>query len=328
MRNPGSSGKGQAIFWSMLLSVFLIQPVDAKPVRVDNTAIGKQLSLPVYHWRDPKKPTRGAIFALHGLTFYAKSFDNFAKHLASQGYVVYAQDLRGFGRWKRESAKFGGDSEIHWDANEDDMSRVLAAVRKAHPNVPVIGLGESMGANYLLSLLSKGERLDGAILAGPSIDTKANPRLRWLVDGIKGVLQPTKPMNVKPYMATTVSNDAAIVKGIMKDQNMNQELSPVDLIKAQTLNIRSRATTDEVPPNIPILIMAGEHDKMFNSKATKKYAKKLTEQYVTYHTIPGEGHLLIEHRPVSPKVAQVVQNWLRRAHGIIAQNKRMQRRYM
>jgi alpha-beta hydrolase superfamily lysophospholipase len=303
MRNAGSLGKWQAILCSMLLSLFLVQSVDAKPYRIDNSAIGKKLSLPVYQWRDPSKPTRGAIFAVHGLTFYAKSFDNFAKYLASQGYVVYAQDLRGFGRWKRESAKFNGDSDIHWDLNESDLARVLDSVRKAHPGVPVIGLGESLGANYMLKMLSDGQPLDGAILAGPSIDTKANPRLRWIVDGIKGVLQPTKPLDVKPYMSDTVSNDAEIVKGIMKDKNMNQELSPVDLIKAQTLNIRTRATTEEVPPNIPILILAGELDKMFNHKATKKFAQKLTRQYVTYHTIPGEGHLLIEHRPVSAKAA-------------------------
>ena len=266
--------------------------------------------------------------AIHGLTFYAKSFDSFAKHLASQGYVVYAQDLRGFGRWKQEPAKFNGDTDIHWDLNEPDLKRVLAAIRKAHPGVPVIGLGESLGANYMLELLADGEPLDGAILAGPSIDTKANPRLRWLVDGIKGVLQPTKPMDVKPYMSVTVSNDAQIVKGIMRDKNMNQELSPVDLIKAQTLNIRTRATTEELPQRVPILILAGELDKMFNHKATKKFAKKLTQQHVTYHTVPGEGHLLIEHRPVSPKISQLVKNWLRRAHGIIAQNKRIPRGYM
>src|SRR5262245_27873496 len=97
-----------------LLLATSVRPSAAEPVCNVDSALGEKLQLPVYEWVDTTVPPKGIIVAVHGLTFYAAAYDKLARHLAANGYRVYAADLRGFGRWKNEFKKFGGDDQIHF----------------------------------------------------------------------------------------------------------------------------------------------------------------------------------------------------------------------
>src|SRR5262249_42993749 len=98
----------------VILCIFLAcgQNAGAAPGCIKDSDVGKQLNLPIYEWVDTAKKRKGIIVAVHGLTLYAYAWDKLASRLASQGYIVFALDQRGFGRWRTESGQFNGDNKI------------------------------------------------------------------------------------------------------------------------------------------------------------------------------------------------------------------------
>jgi alpha-beta hydrolase superfamily lysophospholipase len=94
------------------LATFFASSTIAAPIYIEDSSIGKQMDLPIYEWVDQHKPTKAIIIAVHSLTFYAASWNDFATYLALKGYRVFALDQRGFGRWIKEGDKFGSEKKL------------------------------------------------------------------------------------------------------------------------------------------------------------------------------------------------------------------------
>src|ERR1700679_4001485 len=147
------------------IAQFLPQSIKAEAIRIDDSNVGEKLKIPVYEWTDASVKRKAIVVSIHGLTFYAEAFDDFARCLASQGYEFYAADIRGFGRWKDEPAKFAGDGHIHFTDGETDLVNVLKELRAANSDSKVYVLGESLGANEALWVSEMNpDLIDGAIL--------------------------------------------------------------------------------------------------------------------------------------------------------------------
>src|SRR4051812_29812306 len=84
-------------FTGMLSLLMFAQGVKAEVVQIQDSNVGQELKLPVMEWKDDAVPTKAIIFGIHGATLYSGTFDHFARHLASEGYHVYALDMRGYG---------------------------------------------------------------------------------------------------------------------------------------------------------------------------------------------------------------------------------------
>lgn len=287
-----------------------ITPAFATPTcSMDNEAAEK-LNLPIYEWTDPAVPTRGTIVAIHGLTFYAAAYDDFAKHLAERGYRVYAADMRGFGRWKDEYQKFGGDDKIHFTQSTEDVVKLLTFLNNKNGEKPIF-LGESLGAN--LALLVAAEHPDlvqSTIVSAPCVKTCVHPSPRWAVDVWKGLAHPNKPLNLEAYIEPYLSNDKALTAACMADQKICRAMSPVELIKAQKTNKLAIDQVEAIPDTMPMLIMAGKEDKVVKASALPKMVARLKTKDKTLNVLPKHGHLMIEHQKVDGTVAQVIDTWL------------------
>jgi alpha-beta hydrolase superfamily lysophospholipase len=284
----------------------------AEPVCNVDSKIGEELNLPVYEWVDQSVPRKGIIVAIHGLTFYADAYDKFARHLASRGYVFYAADLRGFGRWKTDSKKFGGDDQVHFTQSKDDLYRVAKKLRAENPDARMICLGESLGANYALWAMSEegGKLFDGAVVFAPGVKTRIHPQARWAVDFLRGLRHPKKPMNLEPYITPYLSNDRTVTETCLKDPLICKELSPVELIKVALTNKKSIDKVGNIPADKPIMIVAGEEDAVFKTSAIHNWAKRIGSNSVSIHELPNKGHLMLESQDIDMGVVGLVDEWL------------------
>lgn len=288
-----------------------ITPSLANPVCNTDNDVAEKLNLPVYEWTDPAAPYKGTILAIHGLTFYAASYDDFAKHLAEKGYRVIAADMRGFGRWKEESAKFGGDDKIHFTQSTGDVVKILRYLKEKNPDEKVICMGESLGAN--LALLVAAEHPDlvkSAIVSAPCVKTQVHPSARWAVDFWKGLAHPNKPFNLEPYIEPYLSNNKALTAQCMADNKICRSMSVVELIKADKTNKLAIQALNSIPDTMPLLVMAGKEDQVVKASALPAMVARLKTKDKTLHLIPDHGHLMIEHQKVDEKVAKVIDTWL------------------
>lgn len=284
----------------------------AEPVCNVDSKIGEELNLPVYEWIDESVPRKGIIVAIHGLTFYADAYDKLARHLASEGYVFYAADLRGFGRWKTDYKKFGGDDQVHFTQSKEDLTRLAKKLRAENPDARMICLGESLGANYALWAMSEegGELFDGAVVFAPGVKTRVHPQARWAVDFFRGLRHPKKPMNLEPYITPYLSNDRTVTETCLKDPLICKELSPVELIKVAITNKKSIAKVGDIPADKPIMIVAGDEDAVFKTSAIHNWAKRIGSNNVSIHELPNKGHLMLESQDVDMGVVGIVDEWL------------------
>jgi len=296
------------------------QTPPSAPECIVDSEIGKQLSLPIYEWVDRSKGSKAIIVAVPGMTLYAFAWNDMAKHLASEGYRVFSLDLRGFGRWRTESAKFGGTNKIEIGQSQQDLLDMVTDLRQAHPNRKLFMLGESLGSNMALALVSEHPKLsDGAILGSPCYKTRMHAKpVRWVTDFARTVIMPNRAINLEPYSAPYLTNDPALAKACNSDPLIFRKMSAADLIKIDLMNDKAIGAAKNLPSDFPLLIIAGTKDAMFKSTELPKAIEKFGSKNVELHLMPGKGHLLMEHQHVQPAIGALIDTWLTKESATLA----------
>jgi alpha-beta hydrolase superfamily lysophospholipase len=106
-----------------------------------------------YHHAAAEGSARGIVLVLHGLAEHSLRYARFAAALSGRGYHVYAHDHRGHGETMAADAPRGQFSRRNGRAKAiDDVVAVRDLALAAHPGLPVILFGHSMGG--LISLNS------------------------------------------------------------------------------------------------------------------------------------------------------------------------------
>lgn len=89
---------------------------------------------------------RGVFLLCHGLAEHSRRYAPLARYLSGRGYAVYGFDHRGHGQTRAPDAPLG---RFAWKEGESRVLADLAFVREkttiAHPGLPVILFGHSMG---------------------------------------------------------------------------------------------------------------------------------------------------------------------------------------
>ena len=291
----------------------------ATPEYVAEPSLADEIDLPVVQWRDTEVRERGIVVAIHGLTLYSETFDAVAKNLASKGYSVYACDMRGFGKWiaksnasKTEKIESDLSDEVNFEQTKEDLLKMISHLRKNNSDKQLYCMGESLGANLALWVASEHPKLtDGLILSAVCYKANIHPRLRWPVDAISGIIRPTHQMKLKPYIVSNLSDDKTVTNSYLHDEKIRKTLSPVKLIKAALTNKYALKNVEQIPVDMPILIVAGEDDGLYKAESLKKLVKKFGSKKTDVHILANKGHLLLEHQEPVPEVQSLIDSWLR-----------------
>lgn len=159
---------------SGLLILAACTPVVVAPDRVAPLETGAifvtadGVRLPVRTYPASSSP-RTVLLALHGFNDHSGFIDDAARHFAAAGIETIAYDQRGFGG-ASDRGRWGGAA-----AMVEDFLAVLRDVRARHPGLPVVVLGESMGAAVVAVALKTQPRAEvaGVILASPAVWSRA-----------------------------------------------------------------------------------------------------------------------------------------------------------
>lgn len=149
----------------------------------------------------PAGPVKVALIALHGMNDYANAFHLAAPSWAGQGIATYAFDQRGFGRSPGRGI-WAGEALI-----VEDIRTCVELVRAAHPGLPVVVAGESMGGAAAICAFASDRppSADRLVLFAPAVwgwSTQALPNktLLWLTARIA----PDQVVEPPEWVATSV----------------------------------------------------------------------------------------------------------------------------
>jgi alpha-beta hydrolase superfamily lysophospholipase len=227
---------------------------------------GAQLGLQSWPAEDPK----AIILALHGMNDYSGAFALAGPWWAEHAQITtYALDQRGFGRSPEFGRWAGGDTLIA------DLRAALAAVRAAHPGLPVFVVGHSMGAAVVMAAQAEAPlAADGLVLAAPGVwGGRALPLPYRLTLNMAASLAPGKTLTGERAERQATDN-IDILRAMYRDPLVIKQ-TRLDAVLG-VARIMGRAYKDADKVEGDILFLIGEKDEIIPRKAMEKTARRLS----------------------------------------------------
>ncbi len=149
----------------------------------------------IYRWAPEGAPI-GVVQIVHGISEYAKRYDEFARYLTQKGFLVVAEDHMGHGGSISQEYPRG---YFHggWFTAVGDTYALLHRTKEEYPDVPYILFGHSMGSFMARTILAKYPQcgIDGCIICGtgwqPDAVLTAGQKLSQLVYKVRGEKNPS-----------------------------------------------------------------------------------------------------------------------------------------
>lgn len=106
---------------------------------------------------DPISEPKAIVYFAHGVTEYAQRHEHFYTYLANIGYMVIANDHMGHGESGSEAPMYftGKDDIPGWEIAVDDAAKFINQIKTEHPDLPVHGIGFSLGSFIVRHLAIK-----------------------------------------------------------------------------------------------------------------------------------------------------------------------------
>lgn len=272
----------------------------------------------VYRW-DPVGAPRGAVQIAHGLGEHARRYAQTAAELNAVGFVVYANDHRGHGATSGDPSRFGVLGEDGWNRLVGDIGALVEMVRDAHPGLPVVLLGHSMGSLATQQyLLDHSDRVDAAVLSGTTA-----------LDQLGAAIDLDQPLELAGFNAAFepartefdwLSRDEAIVDAYVADPacGFGTDIPSSKLMFGSGSQLAEPQRLLGIRKDLPLYVVAGDQDPINAGLAllallVERYrAAGLTE--VTVATYAGGRHEILNETNRAEVVADLVA-WLDRVLG-------------
>ncbi len=275
---------------------------------------------------------RAVLQVAHGMAEHADRYDDFARYLAAQGFVVFANDHAGHGRSLNADGDFGyfgkENGRYHIVA---DMYQLTQAAKQQFPDKPYFLLGHSMGSFLSRLYVTRyGSELHGAIFMGtggenPMVDiaiaiSKHGMRLRGektpgrTIDKLtfggynKGIKHAKSPFdwlsanaaNVQSFLSDKLSGFTFTYSAFYQLFSLVKEVTTADWAK-------------KVAVDLPVLFIAGKEDPVGNyGKGVEQSYRLLAEQGVkdlTLQLYEGMRHEVLNEKN-NLQVYEFVKMWM------------------
>ncbi len=275
----------------------------AEVVREDSAESILNRKTPVYVWQDQSQKPRAVAIAIHGLVMHGGVYNALANKLASEGIVVMAPDLRGFGRWQNKHSK---DAQLDYDKSLQDIDELVKAASERYPDVPLYCIGESMGAGLAMhTAINNPKIVDGLVLSAPALQ----PRIR-MGPVITEAVKPQKQVKLERYIRRWASEDPRIVEESLADPLVTKRMTAWQIVKSFHYMRPNLSYAKKLPSDIPFLVMQGDEDRMLKSNAVVKLISSAKTKDQTVRWFNKRGHLLLETAYLQPETVDAVDNWL------------------
>jgi acylglycerol lipase len=300
--SPDSATPGAAAPAAPAPSATTVTPTLATARMADGTI------LRTLHW-DPAGVAWAVCEIVHGLGEHGGRYDNVARPFAAAGIDTWAYDHRGNGG--------SGGPRVYverWELLHDDLETRLRSLREAHPGMPLILYGHSLGGLVACGyVLSGKDRLlpDLLVLSAPGLDAALPAWKKRLAYALTGVLPKLKITNGLPQGG--LSRDPAV--GAKADADPLCATQSTVRWGAEAFReqdrLRALLPTIAAMP-VPTYVLHGSADPIVPPWATDVLEGKGNVTRVLNEGLRHEQHHEPEHEAVIGAVLAWIEGRLRR----------------
>ena len=285
-------------------------------------------------WQDEKAEPIGVFQIAHGSGEHIGRYDEFARFLAENGYVVCGNDHLGHGMSVSDEAELGviTDAECGWIRMVDDMHLLGNIMKSRFPALPYFIFGYSMGSFAARIYASRfGAELTGAIFCGT---TQMPAATELVIGGIDAVIARKGPAQ----SAQSVAKLSGILSSLQfpgergdpmawlarsaqtRQEDLEDPLCSNDMslgLLRTLLKLGAKASDRDwasmLPADLAVMFISGAKDPAgFNGTGVLLAADKCEKRGIdpTVILYPGDRHDLI-HEDNREKVFEDILKWLR-----------------
>ncbi|TNM62281.1 alpha/beta fold hydrolase [Aliirhizobium smilacinae] len=236
-----------------------------------------------FHHSAAGEAAKGILLISHGLAEHSKRYHAFASEMASEGFHVYAWDHRGHGETTAPDAPIGRFAlKDGARAVIDDLMAVRAHASLAHPDLPIILFGHSMGGLIALNAAIDHPQAFDAIAIwnsnfNPGLAGRAAQGLLLAERALKGSDTPSGLLprltfgawgNSIPGHRTDfdwLSHEPAEVDAYIADPLCGFDASVSLWLDLFELTFRAPTLVDCLPKNLPVHLLGGGEDPATNN---------------------------------------------------------------
>ncbi|MCA0972845.1 alpha/beta hydrolase [Halobacillus litoralis] len=228
------------------------------------------------------EPSKGTVIIVHGAFEHGGRYESLARQFQTDGFTVIYGDLPGQGE---TDGKAG-----HIKSFQQYVDTVSTWIEEADRTKPVFLLGHSMGGTVVIRTMQTIKPdVHGVILSSPAAGIlngagKPLEAVSKVLDKVSPSVRVKSPM--KPEMVTR--NQAVINKDL--DDPLILEKVSVRWYHEFRRAIKKAFAEVEGFPNVPLLVMQAEADKMVEVKKTKEWFNLVDTDEKCYKQWPNLYH--------------------------------------
>ena len=204
---------------------------------------------------------------VHGLGEHSGRYEHVGEFLAAHGVFVYALDHQGHGQ---SEGRRGWVSDFRHLL--DDLETFHAQVAEAHPTLPLVLLGHSMGGLIVTAYLLEKKRLrpDLVVLSGPALVPLLDPNDRSI--------DPTR-LSKDPKVWEAYLSDPLILRERVDPELFTRLFDGLSLLPGRAKEL-----------DMPLLLLHGGDDKLCSAEGARMYVEQSGSSDITVKIYPGGRH--------------------------------------
>lgn len=234
---------------------------------------GRRGRIAVHRWSAPRP--RFVVLLAHGYGEHAGRYAHVAERLLAEGAAVYAPDFQGHGASDGERARFETVNDL-----VDELASTYDAARRAHPGLPAVLVGHSLGGLTATRFVQReSPELAALVLSGPVVG--GNPQVEALL-----TLDPLPEVPIDPSI---LSRDPAVGEAYAKDELVYHGPFHRETLEAIFAAVREVAAGPGFGA-LPTLWIHGEGDALAPLDVTREAVRRLSGSDFEEHVYAGAQH--------------------------------------
>ncbi|MEU6511186.1 lysophospholipase [Streptomyces sp. NPDC046942] len=256
----------------------------------EHTLDGVHGSVAVREW--PHPAPRYLALVVHGYGEHAGRYDGLAARLTGHGAAVYAPDHVGHGRSAGERVVIEDFEDV-----VTDVHAVADLARSAHPGLPLVLAGHSMGGLIAARYAQRyGAELSALILSGPVIGAWELPRRLLALPEIPDIPVSPAALSRDPAVGAAYAADPLVWHGPMKRPTL----------EAFARTLAAVAEGGDVGA-LPLLWLHGDDDRLVPLSGSRIGVERLSGGRLTERIFPGARHEVFHETDKEEAFAEVLR---------------------
>jgi alpha-beta hydrolase superfamily lysophospholipase/thiol-disulfide isomerase/thioredoxin len=260
---------------------------------------------PMEAWRDLTVTPWAALLCIHGLSLHASSYASFGKQMGHLGIPTYAIDIRGFGSWQNQKEA----TNLDFDLAFEDIKKALISIRKAHPGLPIIILGESMGGALALQTAADNPKLVDALICSVPARQSQGQKTTNIKAALGFIYTPNKELLVGPKVIARATSNPEVAEEWEQDPLSRSRFSAKDLNHFRQLMSQNPHKAPLIA-NIPVLFLQGASDRLIKPSGTLELFSKIESTDKNLVMVGSAEHLIFEQGQFANDMVDLVSNWI------------------